>query len=429
MITKRLYLQICAIFVASLLGFAGLASLAWSFLGEDDFNQDLFVRSASLAEMLLPDAADTDADQGLVLDRLHEKLDIDLALYSPGGDLIAHAGAEIALERLDEELEPGEWRRSRGGTEWTTRLGDGRYLVVNLDRIELPGETQVFVAFLGIIALAIAIIMYPFIRHLTGRLERLQHGVRQIGLGHLSARVDVEGDDEIAQLARSFNDAAKRIESLVQSQKLLLANASHELRTPLARIRMGIEMLQSGNRESRQKALESDIAELDELIDELIMMTRIDTIAVDRDFESFDLMGLVAEECARYPGCEAIGSSVDVVGDRRMIQQALRNLVDNAFKHGAAPVVVEVERQDNRAILRVRDGGPGISPQDRDKLFEPFQRGNGKQNVPGSGLGLALVRKIVDAHEGTLTILSDAGSTITLSLPVESTVAPRASMA
>src|SRR6266571_2139676 len=98
------------------------------------------------------------------------------------------------------------------------------------------------VLFLGGIALAVAIGAYPVVRGLTRRLERLQTGVETLGAGNLSARVKVEGRDEVAQLAESFNQAAGRIEELVGAHRLLLANASHELRTPLSRIRLGIEL-------------------------------------------------------------------------------------------------------------------------------------------------------------------------------------------
>ncbi len=109
----------------------------------------------------------------------------------------------------------------------------------------------------------IAICAYPLVRWLTRRLERLQTGVESLGAGELSARVKVEGKDEVARLAASFNNAAARIEELVSAHKMLLANTSHELRTPLSRIRLGIELIQASADPARKAALEKDIAELD----------------------------------------------------------------------------------------------------------------------------------------------------------------------
>ena len=137
------------------------------------------------------------------------------------------------------------------------------------------------IGFLGGIALAVAICAYPLVRRLTRRLERLQAGVEQLGAGDLAARVKVEGKDEVAMLAESFNRAAARIEDLVGSHKLLLANASHELRTPLSRIRMGVELLKetAGPQDLKRKAdLERDIAELDALIDEILLSSRLDAV-------------------------------------------------------------------------------------------------------------------------------------------------------
>ena len=100
--------------------------------------------------------------------------------------------------------------------------------------------------------MAVAICAYPLVRRLAGRLERLQAGVEQLGAGDLAARVKIEGKDEVARLAESFNRAAERIEELVGSHKLLLANASHELRTPLSRIRLGVEFLKESRRPPAQ---------------------------------------------------------------------------------------------------------------------------------------------------------------------------------
>jgi len=119
---------------------------------------------------------------------------------------------------------------------------------------------------------AIGVGTYPVVRRLTQRLERLQRGVDALGAGELSARVKVEGKDEVARLAESFNRAAARIEELVGAHKSLLANASHELRTPLARIRMALEL----GKDKRE--VERDIAELDALIDEVLLASRLDAV-------------------------------------------------------------------------------------------------------------------------------------------------------
>lgn len=416
MLKRRLYLQICFIVFSSLLGFALLATVAWTIIGQDQYDEELFVKTAALSELLIPDTNEPKQVQQSAIDRIGKDLDIDISLYSGNETLIASVGAVASLD--DQPLDVSTWRETDGGTRWSTKLEDGRQLIINIDRIALPGESAVFVIFLIISALGIAVIMYPFIRNLTGRLERLQLGVRQMGFGDLSARVEPEGNDEIAALARSFNVSAERIEALVHAQKLLLANASHELRTPLTRIRLGIEMIKTSDEKNRQQALVQDIEELSVLIDELTLMTRIDAGVVQQNFESFDLMGVVAEECARYADCDVKGSPVTLFGDARMIQHLTRNLVDNAFKHGSPPVGVTVDAVGTFVTLTVSDGGTGIPKSDQMSMFEPFQRGRDKQNVPGSGLGLSLVQKITDAHLGTIALSTDKLSSISIRLPL-----------
>ena len=138
----------------------------------------------------------------------------------------------------------------------------------------------------------------PFVRQITKRLERLQRGVESLGAGDLSARVAVEGTDEVARLASSFNRAAGRIEQLVKANKALLANASHELRTPLARIRLAVELVKESVDPKRRAGLEQDIAELDWLVDEILLASRLDAVTDAIETQEIDLLALAAEESA-----------------------------------------------------------------------------------------------------------------------------------
>lgn len=417
MIKRRLYLQICAIVFSGLFGFALIATIAWAIIGQDQYDEQLFVKTAALSELLIPDVNEKKAIQQITINRIGKSLDVDISLYGSNEDLIAFVGKVSSLDKTSIDI--GAWSNTKGGTRWTTKLKDGRFLVIDVGRIALPGESAVFVIFLLLSALGIALIMFPFIRYLTGRIERLQYGVRQIGFGDLSARVEIEGKDEIAALAQSFNSTAERIEVLVNAQKLMLANASHELRTPLTRIRLGVEMIKTIDDKKRQKALAQDVQELQVLIDELVLMTRLDAGVVQQDFTMFDLMGVVAEECSRFPDCDVMGTHVSIYGDARMIQHLIRNLVENAFKHGSYPVLVRVQVDGEHVSIDVIDSGSGIPESDRMSMFEPFKRGRGKQNISGSGLGLSLVQKITESHNGTISIYDENMFTIRVSLPLD----------
>ena len=277
------------------------------------------------------------------------------------------------------------------------------------------------VGFLGAIALAVAICAYPLVRRLTRRLERLQAGVEQLGAGDLAARVKIEGKDEVARLAESFNRAAARIEELVGSHKLLLANASHELRTPLSRIRLGVEFLKETADPKRKHELERDIAELDQLIDEILLSSRLDAVRGLDQREEIDLLALAAEEGARYDQCSVTGQPVVVLGDRALLRRMTRNLIENAERHGAPPIEIEVGREGAQVAITVSDSGAGVAASERERVFSPFFRAQGSQAASGTGLGLTLVRQIARQHGGDALWVGTAGrpSRIRVVLPMD----------
>jgi signal transduction histidine kinase len=253
---------------------------------------------------------------------------------------------------------------------------------------------------LAILAGTVAIGALPLVRRLTRRLERLRARVEALGAGDLAARVDVEGRDEVASLAQSFNAAAERIERLVESQRTLLAGVSHELRTPLARIRVATELLAGDARPELRAAIERDVAELDDGIGEMLLASRLDAQPALERSEAVDLLALAAEEAARC-GAELSGDPVSVQGDARMLRRAVRNLLENARRHGGGtPIEVSVSRIGVQAQLAVEDRGPGVPDAECERIFEAFYRPAAARGAGGLGLGLALVRRIARHHGG-----------------------------
>jgi len=272
-----------------------------------------------------------------------------------------------------------------------------------------------------LVALGIGIAAFPLVRHLTKRLERLQQGVDSLGAGNLGARVAVEGKDEVAQLARSFNRAADQIEQLVGAHKTLLANASHELRTPLARIRLALELMQDEVDPKRRAGLEQDIRELNALLDEILLASRLDAINAEVALEEVDLLALAAEECAHYDEAELDGESALLDGDPRLLRRLLRNLLENARRHGAPPTRLSLCCANGQAQLTVSDGGAGVPASESERVFEPFYRRQGTRDNHGAGLGLALVRQIARRHggEARCTRLDDGRSGFLITLPLK----------
>jgi signal transduction histidine kinase len=347
--------------------------------------------AAHLAPANAPALAQQDA-----INQVHARLGLDVALFDADGHALAAAGEPVPRPGARQT---GGWIHGRNGPAWAIRIPDGRWVVARPPPRQRRPVLGV-VVFLAAIAVLVAICAYPLVRRLTRRLERLQAGVDSLGAGDLGARVKVEGSDEVASLAASFNRAAARIEELVGAHKMLLANTSHELRTPLARIRLGIELL-GGDQDAKRKAnLEKDIAELDTLIEEVLLSSRLDAVhAVDRS-EDVDLLAVAAEEAAHYEHCSVAGYSVVVRGDRGLLQRMVRNLLDNAQRHGVAPIAIDIGRADGGATVLVSDHGPGIAPGDRERIFSPFYRACGGTGVVGTGLGLTLVRQIARQHGG-----------------------------
>jgi signal transduction histidine kinase len=413
---RRLYHQFYLTIIASLIAVVLAAGALWRF-APNDTTADQTLEIAG--ELVSPHLAALDADlaaQQQAIDRLHARLGIDLALFDKDRRPLGAAGGTVPYPPWRRES--GGWIHGRGGPAWAIRLPDGRWLVAGAPARHRRPVAGVL-GFLGVIALVVAICAYPLARRLTRRLERLQAGVESLGAGKLSARVEVEGHDEVARLAESFNRSAARIEELVSTHKMLLANASHELRTPLSRIRLGIELMKEDADPKRRSELEKDIADLDGLIEQILLSSRLDAVGMVEVPEAIDLLALAAEEAARYEHSSVAGNSITVTGDRALLQRMVRNLLDNAERHGAPPVEVTVGLEGSYAVLTVSDHGPGIEERDRERIFAPFFRPPGSK-AGGAGLGLALVRQIARQHGGDAAweVASNVPNAIRVRIPV-----------
>ena len=356
----------------------------------------------------------------------------DLVVRNKAGEVIGNA-----------QTKPG--RKLGGGLEFELVTKDGQTLNLQMPRPAKPGGGQSnrlpfgfgFGWMLALVALAVALGSYPIIRRLTLRLEALQSGVERWGTGDLSTRLNTDGNDEVAFLAQRFNQAAQRIETLMNSHKSLLANASHELRSPLARIRMSLELMNIDAASPQRIEISRSITELDQLIDEILLASRLDARQANRDllepFEQLDLTGLAAEECARSGaelGMSASGQSLVIQGSPRLLRRLIRNLLENAKRYGAidgkgGDVTLDLTQkqvgQQAWAVIAVHDHGPGVPPEQRERIFEPFYRLPGASETGGGvGLGLALVKSISERHGGTVRCeaRSGGGATFVVELPI-----------
>jgi len=398
---RRLYLHIYLTFIGILMLFALLASLAWWLTHDDERDLHLLEGIGSVLSEVLPPPRAPAEDVQAALNRLGQRFKANITLRTPDGKLIGAVGKPLPAPPPDRRH--SGWMNAPGpGPTFAIALPDRRWAIVRPSRGMQRNRTIGFVTALVLLLMAIAIGSYPLTRRLTGRLERLQAHVNHIGSGDLTARVEVEGKDEIAALARSFNLATERIQRLMLAQKEMLASASHELRSPLTRIRMAVELLASNNRPELRERVAQDIADLDDLIEELLMASRLDRVDELQLRDDVDLLALSAEEAARVDA-DVSGQSSVINGDPRLLRRLLRNLLENARRYGdGSPIEVNVESANGKAIIRILDRGPGIPADEHERIFQPFYRRPGmREGVDkGVGLGLALVRQIARRHGG-----------------------------
>ncbi len=449
---KNLYLRIYATLVVVLLLFAAMSG--WIFqrhLEQERVRSDavLTERMGAWAELIqrsLPGHDQPLDDQAAALRDWSIRLRLPLALDSADGHRVAQSDS-FTRRQADNGVRGVAVRLEDGRTLWIMRPGAGRppspripFVGPSPNLNNGAGESPPFLPFLPsawqqgvglvvilmILFVAVAVGAYPVVRRLTRRLEALKRGVEQFGAGQLDHRVQVTGHDEVAAVASSFNVAAARVEALVRSHQSLLANASHELRSPLARMKMAVSMLTDAPPAQRDKLkheIDTNVAELDALVEEVLLASRLDAAPTPERNERVELLGMAAEEAARVDA-EVDGATTVVVGEDRLLRRALRNLLENARRYGGSDVEVVVASSAGRAEVRVCDRGPGVPQPMRERIFESFFRLPGHaEQAGGVGLGLSLVKQIAERHGGSVRCegREGGGSSFVLSLPLAPT--------
>jgi signal transduction histidine kinase len=431
---RRLYFRIYLAVLASLALTALLAAASWHlFIRNDGWlpRAEFFVEAAA---HLLPPGNAPAAEVQTAVTRWADLSGFDIAIFAADGQRVADSSDGTLPSPLDR---PRSQKRGRlldapHGVVGLA-LDDGRWLMAGRPFAERqPRRRFAWLAALLGIAGVVGIAAYPVVRRITRNLEDLERGVAALGVGNLSARINVSGNDEVARLAATYNRSAARIEGLLAAHKSLLANASHELRTPLARLRMGLEQIAPATPPDVRREMTRNIIELDELIEEILLASRLEPSAnIGLAAEPVDLIGLVAEECART-GADLEVPSVAVPmiqADPKLMRRLVRNLLDNAAKYGGGGQIDVVVRRTvaNVIELDVMDRGPGVALAEAEKIFEPFYRIAGpRDRQAGTGLGLALVRAIARAHGATVGHLPRPGGGSIFRLSVSSAAAPSA---
>jgi two-component system OmpR family sensor kinase len=288
--------------------------------------------------------------------------------------------------------------------------------------ITKPIDSSLRIILTSVFYLTMMLLMLAWLYPLLRRLLTLRLVAKAFGEGDLSQRVNVSSVTYIRDLETEFNHMAQRIESLVSDVKLLSNAVSHDLRTPLSRIRFGLDTLAEEDdpkfRKRFQQRISDNVDEMVDLVETLLNYARLDQSMVNIEKRQVPLSPLITS-CIKTKlndnmiiefdndksDDKKCVDAIAVDGDPAYLMILINNLLQNALNYGHSKVIVSIKTVENSIVLGVEDDGEGIAFEDRAKIVKPFIRGNdSEQSIKGYGMGLAIVTRILQWHQGSLTI-------------------------
>lgn len=329
--------------------------------------------------------------------------------------------ARILTVNGTEPTGPDVFRFKQAGTP---------YALIITDEADHTHDRDKFTRILFILVMVLGLLAIPFARMVTRPLGQLRQDMRRFATGDLGHRTVVASGDEVGDLARDFNDMAASIQRLVRIGREMTAHVSHELRSPLTRIDIARQLLEarlSGKDLTLLESMREDIAGMDELIDKILRLSRLDLNAGTP--QPVDLTDIVDGVLRRYDTAFSAGAirihhelpaSLSATGVQADLSCLVDNLLGNALKFTpqSGRIDIALEQDCGTALLTISNDAaePRIDPA---RLIEPFQRGDTSESIPGSGLGLAIAARIVDMHAGGMLLSWNAGRfSATVRLPL-----------
>jgi signal transduction histidine kinase len=299
---------------------------------------------------------------------------------------------------------------------------DGQWLVVRSTPEPFPTDWQLRTSMwllLGFLLVAPA--GYLFSRRITAPLKRFAEAAEIFGRDPQAPQMTLTGPAEIGAAAHAFNEMQARLKRYVLDRTAMVGAISHDLRTPLSRIRFKMESAPPALKES----VLSDVAQMEQMIGGVLAFIRNE--GAPRRREKLDLLSLiecVADDAAMVGGDVELldGPSVAVEGDAIALQRMFANLVDNAVTYGHS-ARIQLRQENNAAIVEIADRGEGLSPDELQRVFQPFYRSDSSRNLDnaGVGLGLPIARSTARAHGGDVELTSGSkGVTAVVTLPAAS---------
>lgn len=380
----RLQRRIFLWFGAAILVTGGVVAIVLGLIGSQGWKRD-WTAMQSFAGSRFERVWDDPIARNDLARSMHDDLHVDVVVRDAEGRTVEQFG-NCAKPHLEIPVDRGP-----------KHLGDVR---VCADRHRPPGFGRA-----AWIALFVALVFlwgasHVIARRLSRPLVEIERVAKDIARGNLSSRVDLQAARglEAHLLGKTLNEMAERIETQIAEYRSLLAAVSHEIRTPLARMRLLVELSQS--KDAKLEELDREIVAVDELVGELLAVSRVDFGALQKRRVSIKDIALRALEDARVDPSVLELQDPDAAADAdpTLLVRAVRNLLENAERHGGGVKSFLVKKQDGEISFEVEDEGPGIPEGEQDKIFEPFRKmSNDEKSV---GLGLALVRRIAIAHGG-----------------------------
>ncbi len=346
-------------------------------------------------------------------------------------------GFDLRLVRLGEANLDGDQRRRVEEGDTVMALGKGGDSIhVFAGIVDSPWVLEIgplyqmspyppqLLVLIGVLGLSlVGLMVYLLVRPLEQRLRDLEGAATQLASGRLETRVPSRGTDSVGRLANAFNAMAEHLQRSLSTQRELVRAVSHELRTPVARLRFGLEMIGDAESEAARRkymdGMDSDIQDLDKLVDEMLTYARLEQGAPALKFQLVDLNGLIDQVITELAPLRVgvrveRGTALDardgggalVEAEPRYLHRALQNLVSNAMRHAESRVRVGYQIGQQRCRLDIEDDGPGVPEEAWERIFHPFLRLDDSRTRAsgGHGLGLSIVRRIIYWHGGRAQI-------------------------
>ena len=413
---RRLYFRIIlGVLVILILAFS-LPAVIFDLIGRRDNGLSFAGPMTGTIELLkhrLEHVAPTQIEREL--DSLKVIFDLPVKLVDSGdGSLPGELGLrEIIVRDVGEGF--------GGGRQmfFVALRNTGKVLVMGPTPGPPSPDTRSIVILVSVVLIIVGVAGFVMISPLVRNLKALEMATSRFGDGDLDSRAVAKPGDVVGSVGRQFNLMADRIQRLIQRERQLLQSVSHELRTPIARIRFSLDMLNDAQtREEQQRRvqeIDGEICEIDQLVGELLDFNRIQSESTSLDRQTVPVRPLLEEVVRRLHDFRQAVAVEIIAGDeeqcmarvdRLLFRRAIQNLVSNALRYARGQIVVRYSREQSATLVEVCDDGPGVPPGQHEQIMQPFFHGGDRSDKEsgGVGLGLAIVRRIVALHGGSITI-------------------------